>query len=179
MQMLAVEQERRAFRASSEQALYVTVFFASDRPLAKSRAYELGPLIARALASVPLPRRIEDGGVRLDRYHFPPEISAIHANGSVDGTDELWYPARAHWVGRIPRAEIDGVVAKKAERLTIIREKCSAAWLLIVNDGFRSAPCELSEEASTFNFVSPFARTLWLDHDRVYDLVSGTTWPAR
>jgi|SRR5678816_2086276 hypothetical protein len=175
---LAVEQARRAFRAAGGHALYVKVFFGTDRPLMHKRAYELGPLIADAIASVPLPKSIHDGGVTVQHPFVPPEVVTIHIHGSVSATDELWQAARAECEVPISRDEIETVIARKAKRLQVIRQKCSEAWLLIVNDPFRVAAARLSPDARAFGFKSPFDRTLWLDLNRVYDRAGGTVTHA-
>lgn len=171
MQRIAVEQAGRQFRSNGGPALYLTVFFVPDRDLSKQRAYELGPILAHAVASTPLPSSVRDASVRVDLALLQPEIASISIHGSVSATDELWYPAIAGWVAPIERTHIDTEIARKAIVLPSIRSRCESAWLLIVNDGFRdSAPCELTADARTFGFQSPFDRTLWLDSPGIYDL---------
>lgn len=170
-QRIAVEQARRLFRSQGGPALYVTVFFVPDRPLSKSRAYELGPILAHAVAATRVPTSIHDPSVRVDIRLLPSEVASISIAGSVNTTDELWYSAISGWVAPIERSHIDAEIARKAKRLPSIREKCPTAWLIIVNDGFRGAAmCERSADAQTFQFNSPFDKTLWLDSPGVYDL---------
>jgi hypothetical protein len=171
MQRIAVEQAWQLFRSQGGPALYVTVFFVPDRPLSKSRAYALGPILAHAVATTRVPTSVHDPSVRVDIRLLPSEVASISVAGSVNATDELWHRTISGWVAPIERSHIDAEIARKAKRLPSIREKCSTAWLIIVNDGFRgSAMCELSADAQTFQFNSPFDRTLWLDSAGVYDL---------
>jgi hypothetical protein len=171
MQRISVEQARREFRSQGGPALYVTVRFVPDRCLSKRRAYELGPLLARALAATAVPISIHEPPIEVDIELLPPEVASISVYGSVDATDELWYPAIAGWVAPIERDHIEADIARKAEKLPTIRRKCAIAWLLIVNDGFRGgAMCELSRDLGPLPFNSPFDRTLWLDSPGVYDL---------
>lgn len=171
MQRIAVEQARRQFRSNGGPALYVTVFFVPDRDLSKARAYALGPILAHAVGSTRLPTSVHEPSARADLGLLPSEIADISIHGSVNATDELWYPAIAGWVAPIERSHIEAEIARKAIVLPKIRSKCEISWLLIVNDGFRSAaPCELSADAHALGFQSPFDRTLWLDSSRIYDL---------
>ena len=175
MQRISVEQARREFRSQGGPALYVTVFFVPDRSLSKPRAYELGPILARAIAAMAVPTSIHEPAIHVDIELLPPEVASISVYGSVDATDELWYPAIAGWVAPIERDHVAAEIARKAKQLPTIRRKCATAWLLIVNDGFRGgAMCELSADLGLLPFNSPFDRTLWLDHPGVYDLSTPT-----
>lgn len=171
MQRLAVEQARRLFRAKGGPPLYVTFHFASEHAISKTRAYELGPILADALAKTRLPRRIQDPLGSIDLDLLPSELAAISVHGSVDATDELWYSGSGGWVAPVERTHIEAEIARKAALLSSIRAKCEEAWLLIVNDGFRGAPpCELSRSAITLGFQSPFDRTFWLHYPNIYEL---------
>lgn len=175
MRQVAVEQARRLYRSNGGSPLYVTVHFAQDRSLSKRGAYELGPLLARAIQATPVPPSIEEGAVHVPLELLPPEVASISIAASVDASDELWYAGISGWVAPIERSHIDREIARKAKRLAAIRQKCSVNWLLIVNDGFRGgAFCKLSADALSLRFISPFDRTLWLDSARVYDLGDST-----
>jgi hypothetical protein len=174
LQKIAVEQARRGFRASGGPALYVTVSFVQNRDLTKERAYALGPVLAKLVSGVRLPYSVHDATVCVDLHDLPPEIVHVSIHGSVDSSDELWYPTDSGWVAAIERSDIYAEIRRKTAALHIIRGRCDQAWLLIVNDGFRGgAPCELSADARHFGFCSPFDRTLWLESHRIFDLSSG------
>jgi hypothetical protein len=171
MQRIAVEQARRQFRAQGGPPLYVTMHFHSNRPLSKDRAYELGPLLARAVALTPIPASIDQLWSRVDHRDLPPALHSISIAASVNTTDELWHPSISGWVAPVESAHIEGEIARKAKRLATIREKCASAWLLIVNDSFHGgAMCKLSAAARAFQFGSPFDKTLWLKSPCIYDL---------
>ena len=122
-----------------------------------------------------MPASIEEGAAYVPLDLLPPELASISIAASVDGSDELWYAGISGWVAPIERSHIDREIARKAKRLAAIRQKSSVNLLLIVNDGFRGgAFCELSADALTLRFNSPFDRTLWLDLARVYDLCGST-----
>lgn len=171
MQKIAVEQARREFRSRGGRALYVSVFFVSVREISKRRAYELGPILARAIANTPLPASVHEPSAHVALELLPSEVARISIHASVDGEDELWHPAFGGWVMPIERDHVDAEIARKADFLPAIRIRCETAWLLIVNDVFRgAAPAELSADARRFEFQSPFDRTLWLDSSAVHDL---------
>lgn len=176
MQQLAVEQARQVFRAKGGPALYVTVYFVSNRSLSKDRAYELGPILAAAVALARIPASIHELWSRVDAQDLPPEVDSISIAASVDSIDELWHASIGGWVAPVKPAHVEAEIARKAKRLSAIRRQCATAWLLIVNDCFRGgAMCELSAEARAFHFRSPFDRTLWLESPCVYDLCSPGT----
>lgn len=155
---LAVESARRLFRKHGGPARYVTVFFARD-PASKNAAYDLG----RRLAYVLLER---EAGVtnRLRTMTKLPEVADIGVYPSVDGVDELWYPARAGWVAEVQPAHVQAVMDKKSEKAPQCRSRCDHLWLVIAHDVFRNgAPCRVSHSVLEEQYSYEFDKVFWLD----------------
>ncbi|GFO58177.1 hypothetical protein GMST_05020 [Geomonas silvestris] len=155
-------------------ALYVSVYFNDHYQLRNKDVARIAGQLANSVLAASVPRVLQAQNVYLSSsMELPPEIIDVRVNGSVDGTDRLWYATSSGWVAPISPDHVQLEINRKLPKAVAARKLCDEFWLVIVNDAFeKGAPAELTDAARTHTYTHTFDRLLWLEPHipRVLDL---------
>lgn len=154
-------------------ALYVTAHFGIHGRIAKSTIRPIAESLAAAVLSQEAPPSVGAEPVRVPHHMLPREIVQAMLFCSVDGEDKLWSPDNGGWVAEITPAHVQQLIERKSRMVANARPKCDELWLLVAQNDWDGAPCELNEEAAAASYSFPFDRVMWLwpNGPRARDLV--------
>jgi len=145
-------------------ALYVTVMFKEHVAFGKREVSALANALAASVLRQSVPRRLEDPALTIRFEDVPPAVGRVLVQGSVNGTDKLWYASSGGWVAAVEAEHLRSILQRKASSVPVARSRCDALWLVIVEDlAVPSTPIELSRAAADAVYESPFDRLYWFD----------------